>query len=81
MSEMSKEDIDKLNKNLERMNGRLGLGYGFLHGVFAGLGTTIGVAVILGILGFLLQQVIAPRIPGVQDNLESILQSLDQVKK
>lgn len=77
----SNEEIKKLNESIDRLNRRLSLGYGFLHGIFAGLGTTIGVAIVLGVTAFVLRQVIAPYLPGLQDNLQGVLQTLDQFQQ
>lgn len=75
------EEMDQLTKAIEKLNSRMSLGYGFLHGIFVGLGTTVGVAIVLGLVGFVLQQIIAPHVPGFQDSANNLLQQLDQVKK
>lgn len=71
-------EIKKLNDQLTRLNRRLSLGYGFLHGIFVGLGTTIGVAIILAVTGFILQKLLAPYFPFIQGNLERIFETINQ---
>lgn len=75
------EEIRRLNEQMTRMNRRLSLWYGFIHGIFVGLGTTIGVVVILGFFTYVLRELIAPHLPAAQAKINEILGVLDSLRQ
>lgn len=48
--------IDKNNKLLEQLNKKQSLPYRFLAGLFTGLGATVGLAIVLTLIGYLIGQ-------------------------
>ncbi|TSC92676.1 MAG: hypothetical protein CEN89_544 [Candidatus Berkelbacteria bacterium Licking1014_7] len=53
---MQTEHIVNLHKSTEKLAQRKSCWYGFLYGIALGLGATIGVAVVSGVLFYILQQ-------------------------
>lgn len=75
------DEIKNLRQAVEVSNRRSTWWYGFVHGIFVGLGTSLGVVVILGFFGFILREVIAPHLPAAQEKINDVLGVLDSLRQ
>lgn len=71
MSPSQDEKIDNLISVLEEQNRKNGLIYSFFHGVMSGLGATVGVAIVLGVFGYLLRELAV--FPKLADHIRSLI--------
>lgn len=72
-NQSSKELIASLNSLVatnQRLSKQMGLGYSFLRGIVSGLGSTLGLAIVLALIIFILQQI------GVLDFFKPVINSL-----
>ena len=76
-----KKQLDLVNKNLYEINRKTGssLWRSFVSGTLSGLGSVIGVAIALAIIGWILNTV--GIIPAFREQVHNLQQSLDQIKK
>lgn len=57
------EQIEKLTEAVERSNRRATLWYSFWHGIFVGLGSTVGVLIIVSLMVYVVQNLL--ELPGL----------------
>lgn len=63
--------ITKLINAIEKLNKHHGLWLSFLRGMVGGLGATLGVGIVLGLLGYVLQQLAV--VPAFKESVETLL--------
>jgi anti-sigma-K factor RskA len=71
--------ISELTEAIEKLNKHHGLWRSFWRGVVSALGATVGVAIVFGLLGFLLQQLSV--FPALQDEVRSLLTNVSQINQ
>jgi hypothetical protein len=76
-----KKQLDSINKNLSEINRKTGTSVwrAFLNGTMSGLGSVVGVAIALAVVGFILNAVGV--IPAFRGEVNKINQTLDYLKK
>lgn len=70
------DQIDELTKTIRKANQLQGLWPTFLRGMVGGLGATLGVGIVLGLVGFLLQQLAV--VPVLKNSIESVLPKIQE---
>lgn len=73
---MTDDQANQLANTIERLNKHHGLWPSFLRGMMGGLGATIGAGLVLGILGYILQQLSV--FPALKDEIQSLLPKIEE---
>lgn len=79
IAEKEQESIKKLIKSLDRINRNLGFWRSFLRGIMVALGSTIGFALAIALISYVLH--FLSFIPGIQNLIDALQNIMINVKK
>lgn len=71
-------NIEKLTETTEKLVRRSSLWYGFWHGILVGIGSTLGVVIILTVVIYFLNKLIL--VPVLGPKIKDVLDLLEQAK-